>query len=296
MKILACGTNKKNTTDIVRRFAQGIDRSGEAKTEFIDVRECLDSGIPDGTDAIMSLGILRGTGLVFQEAAQKCITRYYIDHAYFNPGYNHPCWLRVVKNHHTMNWFKQSDPSRWRKFFEAQNKIHSWKRSDERGEYIYVCPPTHAISWYFGAEQWLELVIKNLHDVLPETEHWRIKIRHKPSEPIVDPAGNLIRVQKNEVSESLEQLFQNANCVISYNSMVSLTALLHGIPVITSVHNCCNTVSFSINDFKDGPKPEKFDIEPNREQLCYWLSNCQYNLNELETGAAFKHILGTQNE
>ena len=39
---------------------------------------------PD-TDAIATLGILRGTGLALQSAAAAGIDRYYIDHAYFNP-------------------------------------------------------------------------------------------------------------------------------------------------------------------------------------------------------------------
>lgn len=44
-------------------------------------RKFLEDGIPKDVNAIATLGILRGTGHLLQEAARQNIDRYYIDHA-----------------------------------------------------------------------------------------------------------------------------------------------------------------------------------------------------------------------
>ena len=66
---------------------------------------------------IVTQGILRGTGHLLKEAAKKNIDRYYIDHAYFNPGYKNEFWLRISKNKNVINYIKKVSSFRWEKFF-----------------------------------------------------------------------------------------------------------------------------------------------------------------------------------
>ena len=115
-KTLLCyTTGRPNTSKIILNFARGVNRQDDGwVAEVIEIDAFLKSGIPHHADAVMSLGILRGTGLLMQTAAEKRIDRYYMDHAYFNPGYDatKQSWMRICKNRHTMNWLGGSDGSR----------------------------------------------------------------------------------------------------------------------------------------------------------------------------------------
>jgi len=302
-RIVVYDTGRKRTSNITRQFAQGII---ESETKWIAESRPIDNyheeGLHGDIAAVATLGILRGTGLMLQDAASKNISRYYIDHAYFNPGYGGKCWLRICHNRHTMNW--TMDPAdecdsdlterlkrRWKEHFKRGNQVAPWRSGNERGENILICPPTNAIEWYFKEGNWVDTIIAQLKEILNENDWKLIRIRNKPHEPVVDKLGNLIRLQKNKGDISLEEDLENANVVISYNSMVSLTALKKGIPVITSKHNCCYPVSFKLEDLTE---PECFEIEPNRAALFRWLSGCQYNLSEIRDGRAWKDILEMQ--
>ena len=300
-RIVVYDTGRKRTSNITRKFAQGIN---ESETKWIAESRPIDNyheeGLHGDIAAVATLGILRGTGLMLQDAASKNISRYYIDHAYFNPGYGGKCWLRICHNRHTMNWTMETgdDPvlterlkRRWKEHFKRGNQVAPWRSGNERGENILICPPTDAIKWYFKEDNWVDTIIAQLKEILNENDWKLIRIRNKPHEPVVDKLGNLIRLQKNKGDISLEEDLENANVVISYNSMVSLTALKKGIPVITSKHNCCYPVSFKLEDLTE---PECFEIEPNRAALFRWLSGCQYNLSEIRDGRAWKNILEHQ--
>ena len=301
-RIVIYGTDKRRTSKITRKFAQGINDSGTNWiAEFRPIDNYHNEGIHGDIAAVATLGILRGTGLMLQDAARKNISRYYIDHAYFNPGYGGKCWLRICHNRHTMNWIMETggDPvlterlkRRWKENFKRSNQVAPWRSGNERGENILICPPTNAIEWYFKENNWVDTIIAQLKEILNEDDWKRIRVRNKPREPIVDNLGNLVRLQKNKEDILLEEDLENANVVISYNSMVTLTALKKGIPVITSKHNCCYPVSFKLEDLAD---PRCFEIEPDRISLFHWLSSCQYSLNEISSGFAWNHILEYQN-
>ena len=89
-KNLICYTTEKiGTTKIIQKLAAGVASLGSDKwtARVVNIGDFKSSGHPPDTDAIATLGILRGTGLALQSAAAAGIDRYYIDHAYFNPGY-----------------------------------------------------------------------------------------------------------------------------------------------------------------------------------------------------------------
>ena len=104
--------------------------------------------------------------------------------------------------------------------------------------------------------------------------------------------GNFLGIkQHDEVQNiSLEEDLKNASIIIAYNSQVALDASLKGIPVIVDKNNCCFELSFKLSDLNKGLNNPDFEIEPNRLGLFKWLSYCQFKLDEIKSGFAWKTI------
>lgn len=298
-KLVVYGTGRYRTTEIMKDFCTGVNNSGtEWFADFTPITKFLNEGIQSDANAIATLGILRGTGLALQHAAKHGIDRYYIDHSYFNPGYDGKCWLRVSKNRHTINYFPNLEitNSRWETFFSDTNHLQTWRTRSQRGNNILVLPPTHAVQWYFNAGDWTSKITDKLKEILPAEQHGLIKVRIKPNEPIVDDKGNLLALDKHKDLNQvpLEKDLEDANIVVAYNSSVALQATMLGIPVITNNHCSVFPVSFTLDDLKQGTDNPKFDTEPARVKLVHWLSNCQYNRKEIKEGTMWPHILQHQ--
>jgi|TARA_B110000977_G_scaffold191518_1_gene263735 hypothetical protein len=306
-KNLICYTTEKiGTTKIIQKLAAGVASLGSDKwtARVVNIGDFKSSGHPPDTDAIATLGILRGTGLALQSAAAAGIDRYYIDHAYFNPGYASKKnikkgWMRITKNKHTMNTLPKGEVSseNWKANFKHNNPIHAWKTRSERGDRILVLPPSNAIQWYFNVPAWEEQVVSHLKRILPMELHKLIKVRRKPKEPIVDKLGNLLRLDTSVEDDSvtLEEDLLESNVVVAYNSMVALKATLMGIPVITNQHNCCYPISFKVKDIQPDMSNLNFDIEPNRTKLVRWLSQCQFSNDQIHSGIAWTMLQENNN-
>ena len=292
-KIIAYYTDIQLTANIIEKFSDSINKYIKGwSSDCIHINQFMKYGIPSDTDAIATLGILRGTGHLLKHAASKNIDRYYIDHAYFSPGYQGECWLRISKNKHTMNYVKEVSGFRWEKFFSQNNVMKPWKNFDKRGENILILPPTSAISWYFDQNEWENKTLNFLKKNLSNTLYNKIKIRAKPKEPIVDKNGKYLGLKENKEIKNnpLEEDINNSSVVIAYNSQVALDATLMGFPVIVSQNNCCYDLSFKLSDLNQGVDNPIFDQEPDRIKLCKWLSYCQFKLEEIKNGFAWKTI------
>lgn len=287
-KIICYDTDRKLTSQIVRRFAQSINESNSGwVAECRELKDFKTNGLPKNVDMVCSLGILRGTGLIMKTAASRNVNRLYLDHSYFNSGYNGKGWLRMTINGHTMTRIRPADSVRWKNHFKSDNNVLQWKTAAQRGDCILVLPPTNAISWYFDASNWLNKTLAQIKTVVPEDQHHLIKVRQKPLDPIVDKLGNLIGREKHPEDCSLQQDLDHARVVVSYNSMATIEALRQGIPVICPEHNACTPVSKQIKDIMDDAK---LDREPPRRELFFWLSYCQFNEKERCNGTAWHHI------
>lgn len=301
-RITVYDTGRRMTTKFTLAFARGIVEhtnsiggSWEVKHRSID--SYLEDGIPRdyraGHDAIATLGILRGTGLLLKEAQQRGFDYYYMDHAYFNPGYSGKGWMRITKNDHACTTIRETTKDRWNGFHKHHGyALSPWRTNAERGDLILICPPTPAICWYYNLDQdWGERIEQHLKNTMPESEHYRIKIRHKPKEPVVDSQGNLVELREFAQQGDLKEDLANAHCVIAWNSMVALEATLAGIPVITGPHSACVRVSFDISLLENHPMPLEFNTEPpNRSAMLYWLANNQWKMKEIENGVAWRML------
>lgn len=279
----------------VVEFIRGVTISNTGwETRHVSIEQIRTDGVlPDDIDAVATLGILRGTGVALQEAAARNIPRYYIDHAYFNPGYNGDGWLRISKNRHTVNYTKQVPDDRWVENFAGNNPIQPWRTRSERGNNILVLPPTDAVGWYFNDREWCDKIVLKLKKYVPES---LIKIRLKPNEPVVNVWGDLKRLQKNPADIPLDEDLRNTNIVVAYNSSSALQAALMGIPVITNKHCAAYPISFSMSDLAQGPDNPVFDKSPNRMELVKWLSYCQFNRSEIMDGTAWSLIQEYQDD
>lgn len=289
-KLYVYDTDKKMTTRFTIAFARGVTRSDSTRwrVHHVPIQQYLHHGLPDDAAAVATLGILRGTGLMLKEAKQRGIDYYYMDHAYFNPGYGGKGWMRITKNGHSCTSLNPCDSQAYSAFAKSNpnNVMHPWQ--GPQGDKIIVCPPTHAVQWFLDAYDWEQKTIERLKNILPADQHDRIVVRQKPKEPIVDNKGNLIELRVNEQQGSFAEDLEQASCVIAYNSMVALEATLKGIPVITSEHSCCKHVSFELEDFAT---PEAFLREPsNRQVVINWLANNQWKMAQIDSGKAWAEL------
>ena len=296
-KLIAYKTDFDLTAKIVEVFSDAINKHIKGWiSETLHISEFLRNGLPEKIDGIATLGILRGTGHLLKEAAKQNIDRYYIDHAYFEAGYGGDCWLRISKNKHTINYIRDVSSFRWKKFFAKKYPIMPWKSFNERGKNILIIPPTNAICWYFNEYNWEKNILTELKKCLNEENFKNVRVRKKPNEPVVDKSGNYLGLKQNQLTQNipLEEDLNNASIIIAYNSQVALDATLKGIPVIVDKHNSCFGLSFKLSDLNKGLNNPAFDIEPNRLHLFKWLSYCQFNLNEIKSGFAWKTISNFQ--
>lgn len=283
--LIVYSTGRPLTTEITVAFARGVIKSETGwNVKHVPIEQFLtEKQIPDNTHAVATLGILRGTGLMLKQAKKQGIDYYYMDHAYYNPGYSGKGWMRITKNAHTCNTLR-TVPN---KVFESYDKYHiqNWRNNLQRGKKILVLPPTDAVSWFFDARDWEKRTVDKILQVMPDAE---IVVRHKPNEPMVDEQGFLLQLETREQAKNhppLEEQLNDCFCVVAYNSMVALQATLMGIPVIVSENSCCTHISFELDDLAT---PNVFDRAPiKREKLVLWLGHNQWKRRSIEDGSAW---------
>ena len=148
-------------------------------------------------------------------------------------------------------------------------ELKPWRKS--QGDYILVAPSSVTVNSYIGQRDWEQKTVSWLQT---QTD-MPIKVRHKP--------------RKNGKSGPayadipLAEDLKNAHCVVTSCSMVSVDAIIEGIPVYCHPRCPANPVSQSIENFGT---PYYSD---QREEWLSTLSWHQYTQQEIENGL-FKHM------
>jgi hypothetical protein len=179
-----------------------------------------------GVTGIIFAGVLRGNAHLFNMVKEQGLDFYYIDHAYFQRGYTRPYWMRITKNGFVQNSIlPNADQSRYVKHFNYEFKDYNFK--DKKN--ILVLPPSNVLSKVFNKAEW---EINTVNELRRYTDR-PIVIRRKQGSSIDDLLMNVIESKNVDVYEkSLEEEFEDAYCVVSFNSAATLDALRLGIPVI----------------------------------------------------------------
>lgn len=226
-------------------------------------------------EKIIIFGILRGCNLVYKWAEQNKIDFYYMDRPYWGETRNHPFYLKVVKNNHLKSFIDHRPDDRFKKTFPWN--IEPWKKN---GREIVVCPPSNAISEFFGVNNWLE---KTLTTLKANTDR-PIIIKTKGYNPIVgyDNNGQLIVTGKDNNPPQGKINWNTVHAIVTYNSNITLEATARGIPCFTDTHNACAPISET--DFSKIETPKYVDREP-----CYYsLAYGQFTAEELSNGYTWR--------
>lgn len=268
-KVVGYSTGKPHTTDIVKAMLEPFSGT------LLDINEFHTNGLADA-DIVVISGILRGSGLVYKQCVQEKRNFCFIDHAYFNKGYEYPTWMRVTLNRHVFGGkLIGSNSQRFDQFF-SKYKLQAWRGG--QGKHILVMPPTHAIGWLFDAHDWETKVLAQLRQVTDRP----IKIRNKPNNPVVDDKGNLLYIENNSVPSLAEDL-KDAYAAVIYNSNSAIECIQAGVPVICEEACAAKPIAFDLSAIDSNA----IAIEPQRQQLFNDLANSQFTKEEIRMGKTF---------
>lgn len=221
------------------------------------------------TDAAL---IIRGVGKSSREAVLHCWENnrdfYAIDTGYFgNSKSKSKGWHRVTKNN-----LQNLGPIIER----PTDRLLSWKYKKFRdGKKILLVPPSDKVMKLFNQpspEEWIQSVTKQLKQYTDRP----IEIRLKPV--------RTDRISNNSLEAALDN---DVHCLITYNSIAALEALMVGKPAIALGPNCasmvCNT---SLADIEKLHIPDKDEMTALMAHLSY----CQFSRAEMMNGYAWDTV------
>ena len=223
-------------------------------------------------------GILRGSGEMFKRCLKANYTFYYADHAYlYNESFKKNFCYRITKNWHCNNEIINRPSDRYEMF--KNKSLSQWKKT---GEYILICPPSFYIQIFDGQFDWLK---KTIETVKKFTDR-KIIIREKTVPDQLYSMAKIKKITFNEEysSNTLDHDLENAWCVITYNSMVAIDALIKGIPIFTDSKM---SVAYDMAE-KDFSKIENPYYPLNRENFLNHLAYSQSTIEEIANGTAYK--------
>ena len=233
---------------------------------------------------IAILGILRGTERLLWIAKEQKINFYYLDHSYFFRADKHRKneitndWsYRACLNQENLNFLvhdklNSSDINRIEK---NKNLILPRNIVKTTGNKILICPPSYALARYYkfknnDVQLWLNDTIR----IVKEQTDREIIVRYKDSTtPFIKD-------------------FENAYCIITYQSTLAIEAILRGIPSFCNENSCAapvSTTSLYLNKIKF---PTMIEI---KNWIISLLAN-QFTMEEFKNGVAFEAINRLQKE
>jgi hypothetical protein len=210
-------------------------------------------------------------GMKFTAAINDCWqlgrTFYYTDNGYLGNGQT-KTWFRIIKDHvHDIRPVIQRPRDRL-------DKCQFYTLPRSHGTKILIAPPSvKSLSlWNMDPEAWVAQVIEQLkqHTDRP------IEIRLKR------PRGE--RMAENTMYEALAD---DVHCLITYNSVAAVEAVMLGKPAICLGPNAASVVASARLDQVENPH---YPTEDEREAWLRHLSYSQFTFTEMTNGTAW-HIL-----
>jgi hypothetical protein len=224
--------------------------------------------LPAGTTAVAFPGILRGFGDLYKFCVKNAVPFYYIDHAYFDAGYDtNDSWLRVTKNGFVQNKLvPNAVPIKFNKHFQ-HIKLSPWK--EERGEHILLIPPSDAVKYVFNVHHWAHTAIAEIAKFTDRP----VKVREKERKLVLNPDGSIKNWTKIQYDTALTDDIESAHAVVAYNSNVAVDAVIKGIPVFTSENCAAYPMSNAIRNIEN---PQL----THRDQWLWSLADSQFSRRE----------------
>lgn len=207
-------------------------------------------------------------GLTFRTAIKEMISQgrlyYYVDNGYFGNAISKQ-WFRIIKNHvHDVRPILPRNRSRLdRCVYELKSRSH--------GRNILLAPPSAKsfTIWNIDQQQWVA-------DTLAEIRRYSdrpIVIREKRS-----------REERMTVDTIDEALSRDVHCLVTYNSVAAVEAVMAGKPAICIGPNAAQQVSSrTLADIETPLFPD----DDLREAWLRHLSYSQFTFSEMSDGTAW---------
>lgn len=236
------------------------------------------------SELIVFAGMIRGGGLIYNWCRQNNRDFLYIDHAYISRGYNSSNpdkeWMRVTKSNFVWNKNVPESGERWKQHFAHRYHLKPWRSNG--GKNILVLPPSNASKYLFpDCTTWMNSTMEKVRKALPDAP---IVIREKPEQPVIHPITNqVVNRQKHEHQRSIEEEMENARLIVTYNSAVPVTGIMHGIPCISSYNGAAFPMNTPIAEL-DNPQ------EPDRQAWLNQLVHHQFSSAEMKNGMMWEML------
>lgn len=224
-------------------------------------------------------GILRGSGNLFKRCMQLGYPFYYADHAYlYNDKFPKHTVYRITKNWHCNYQIKDRPIDRYELF--KKKEIVNW--NNNKDGHILICPPSIFIQIFDNQFNWLQETVKTIKKYSKR----KILIREKFAPDELYQAAKIKKISLNEEysSNSLEEDIKNSWCVVTYNSMVAIDALINGVPVFT---NSNMSVAYEMAE-KNLANIENPFYPNNRQKFLNHLAYSQFTFKEIQSGDAYR--------
>lgn len=226
--------------------------------------------------------LVRGLGK--QKIIKECIARgkdyYFMDTGYIgnNPSPRNPngkkTYHRIVKN--ALQNLHMPDREEHPEQYggERFKQLAISFKDHVPGRKILVVPPSEKVMKYF--EQDLDTWISNTVLEIKKHTSRPVEVRKKPSRED--------RVSVNTMEQALED---DVHCLVTYNSIAALEAMVYGKPAIVLGPNCAQDIC------EKSLGRIEFVRHPGRKTLtylCRYLSNNQFTYEEMLSGTAWSKI------
>ncbi len=226
--------------------------------------------------------LVRGLGK--QKIIKECIARgkdfYFMDTGYVgnNPSTNNPngkkIYHRIVKNALQNLHMPEKEGNENLYGGERWKRLAIPFKDNVPGRKILIVPPSEKVMKYFerDLDQWINETILEIkkHTSRP------IEVRKKPSRED--------RVSVNTIEQALDD---NVHCMVTFNSIAALEAMIYGKPAIVLGPNCAQDLC------EKRLERIEFVKHPGRKQLtwlCRYLSNNQFTYDEMLSGYAWQQL------
>ena len=264
----------KGTFGIIDSFVMGMALgSGGKYIRADDVAQYWDHPAPF---------LVRGLGK--QKIIKECIARgkdfYFMDTGYLgnNPSPRNPngkkTYHRIVKN--ALQNLHMPDREVNPNAFggERFKQLAIGFKEHTPGRKVLIVPPSEKVMKYF--EEDLEEWIKNTLIEVKKHTNRPVEVRKKPSREA--------RVSTSTMEQALEE---DVHCLVTYNSIASLEAMVYGKPAIVLGPNCAQDIA------ENSLHRIEFVKHPGRKNLtylCRYLSNNQFTYEEMLNGYAWRKL------
>ena len=226
--------------------------------------------------------LVRGLGK--QKIIKECIARgkdfYFMDTGYLgnNPSPRNPngkkTYHRIVKNALQNLHMPDRDENPNAFGGERWKQLGIQFKDPVPGRKVLIVPPSEKVMKYFeeDLDQWIQNTILEIkkHTNRP------IEVRKKPSREA--------RVSSSTMEQALEE---DVHCMVTYNSIAALEAMVYGKPAIVLGPNCAQDIA------ENSLHRIEFVKHPGRKTLtflCRYLSNNQFTYEEMLNGYAWRTL------